>query len=273
MRNAVTGDGLLTLDAVTLKYGPRTILSDVSLAIDRGKVVALIGPNGAGKSTLIRAASGRLQPAAGTITVDGAHVHHLLPQQLAQKIAVVPQAVRLPEAFTVLDTVLMGRTPYLGWLGRESKRDVEVADAAMKRVGAAGFGPRRLGEISSGEQQLALIARSLCQTAPFLLMDEPTAHLDLKHESGILDLVRNLAHRDHLAVLVVLHDLNLASRFADQVALVANGELRAWGPPADVLTQENLSAAYGVPINIFPHPDGGYPVIFAEQRDPGAGGG
>lgn len=255
---------MLTLDRVTLKYGPRTILSGVSLAMERGEVVALIGPNGAGKSTLIRAASGRLEPAGGTITVDGDRVHHLRPELVARKIAVVPQAVRLPEAFTVLDTVLMGRTAYLGWLGRESKTDLEIADAAMKRVGAAGFGPRRLGEISSGEQQLVLIARSLTQTAPFLLMDEPTAHLDLKHESRILDLVRNLAHRDRLAVLVVLHDLNLASQFADRVALLAAGELRAAGPPAEVLTKEHLSAAYGVPIKIFPHPDGGYPVIFAE---------
>lgn len=270
MRNEVTGEGVLALDQVTIKYGPRTVLSDVSLTVKRGEVVALIGPNGIGKSTLVRAASGGLDPASGTITVDGDQVHNLQPEGVARKISVVPQAVRLPEAFTVLDTVLMGRTAYLGWLGRESRLDLEIAEDAMARSGVAGFGPRRLGEISTGEQQLVLIARSLTQTAPFLLMDEPTAHLDLKHESRILTLVKNLAHQDHLAVLVVLHDLNLASQFADKVVLLAAGEILASGPPTEVLTTEHLSAAYGVPIKIFPHPSGGYPVIFAEEEAPGA---
>ncbi len=252
---------MLTLESLTICYGPRPILRNISLTLAPGEVLAVIGPNGAGKSTLIRAASGGLVPAQGRALLNGVEAHRLPPDLRARRVAVVPQALRLPEAFTVFETVLMGRTPYLGWLARESRADRALALTAMRRTEVAGLAARCVGELSGGEQQRVLIARALAQAAPILLMDEPTAHLDLKHQVHVLSLVRRLARQDKLAVLVALHDLNLAAQFADRVALLVNGELRRTGPPAEVLTAADLSVAYGLPVNVIAHPAQGTPLI------------
>ncbi len=255
---------MLTIENLTVCYGSRAVLRDVSLCLRAGEVLALIGPNGAGKSTLIRAASGVIAPARGRVRVENEEVRRWTPEQRARRIAVAPQAVHLPEAFTVFDTVLMGRTPYLGWLERESERDREFARRALERTCASELAGRRVGELSGGEQQRVLIARALAQAAPVLLMDEPTAHLDLRHQSGILELVRGFARSDGLTVLVALHDLNLAAQFADRVALLVEGELRAVGAPAEVLTPDQLSAAYHLPtIQVIPHPVHGVPLVLA----------
>ncbi len=256
---------MLALDHLTVHYDSRPVLRDITLSVCPGEMLALIGPNGAGKSTLIRAASGVLRPARGCVTIDGRDVHRWPPEVRARWIAVVPQAVHLPEAFITLDTVLMGRTPYLGWLGRESEADRAIALAAMQRTCTADLAERRIGELSGGEQQRVLIARALAQSAPILLMDEPTAHLDLRHQVGILSLVRDLADGENLAVLVALHDLNLAARFADRAALLVDGELRALGAPDQVLTPDHLSAAYGLPIGVIPHPAHGTPLVLADS--------
>jgi iron complex transport system ATP-binding protein len=255
---------MLKLTSLSVHYDSRPILRPVSLTVHRGEVLALIGPNGAGKSTLIRAASGALKPTSGQATADSVDLHRLSPEARARWLAVVPQAVHLPPAFTALDTVLMGRTPYLGWLGRESEADREIALAAMARTCTAELADRRVGELSGGESQRVLIARALAQSAPVLLMDEPTAHLDLKHQSGILGLVRGLAHDSGLAVLIVLHDLNLAAQYADRVALIAEGEIRALGAPETVLTADHLGPAYGLPVNVFAHPVNGAPLVLAQ---------
>jgi iron complex transport system ATP-binding protein len=254
-------NAVLALESVTAGYGGRPVLDGVSLAVAPGEVLALIGPNGAGKSTLIRAASGLMAPARGRVTVDGEDVHRLRPQVRARKVAVVPQAARLPEAFTVLDTVLMGRTAYLGWVGRETEADREAASAAMRRTSILDLAERRIGDLSGGEQQLVLVARALAQSAPVLLMDEPTAHLDLGHQARILGLVQELARGGELTVLIALHDLNLAAQYAGRAALLAGGRLRAVGTPADVLTEANVSGAYGVPVKVLVHPASGTPLI------------
>lgn len=252
---------LLAIESITAGYDGRAVLDGVSLAVAPGEVLALIGPNGAGKSTLIRAASGMVTPARGRVTIGGEDVHRLRPQVRARKIAVVPQAVRLPEAFTVLDTVLMGRTAYIGWVGRETDADREVALSAMRRTSILDLAGRRIGDLSGGEQQLVLVARALAQSAPVLLMDEPTAHLDLRHQARILGLVRELARDDGLAVLIALHDLNLAAQYAGRAALLAGGRLRAEGTPAEVLTEANVQEAYGVPVRVLAHPGTGTPLV------------
>jgi iron complex transport system ATP-binding protein len=254
---------MLALESVTLGYGSRVVLDALTLKVDPGEVVALIGPNGAGKSTVIRAASGVIRPLRGRIEVDGADVHRIPPFERAKKLAVVPQAAQVPDSYTAREAVLMGRTAYLGWLGRESDGDIGIARAAMERTRTTELAERRLGELSGGERQLVLIARALTQSARFLLLDEPTAHLDLRHEAAILELTRDLAARDGLGVLAALHDLNLASRHADRVALIAGGRLQACGAPRDILTEERLTEAYGVPITIFEDPSSGAPVVFA----------
>jgi len=254
----------LRFESITAGYGPRAVLHDVSLTVSGGEVVALVGPNGAGKSTLIRAASGVIPLRGGNIRLDDADLLRMRPEERARKVAVVPQAAHLPEAFTVAEIVLMGRTPYLGWPGRESDADRRIALAAMQRTEILALAGRRVGELSGGEGQRALIARGLSQSAPVLLLDEPTAHLDLKYQVGILRLVRSLAREEGLAVLAALHDLNLAARYADRIALLAEGELRALGTPAEVLTSAVLGPAYGLAVQVVPHPAYGTPLVLPD---------
>ncbi len=256
----------LTITNLSTGYHGRDVLHRVSLEVRAGEVVALVGPNGAGKSTLIRAASGVIPASSGSVQLDGVDLLRLLPIERARRVAVVPQAMNLPEAFTVAEIVLMGRTPYLGWLGREGEADRAAALAAMERTCTTDLAPRRIGELSGGEQQRVLIARALAQSGPVLLMDEPTAHLDLKHQVVILGLVQDLAHKEGLAVLAALHDLNLAAQFADRAALLVNGELRALGTPAEVFTPANLAAAYGLPVNVISHPTHGTPLILPDGK-------
>ena len=256
---------MLSIDNVSVRYEARTVLRNISFDVNAGEVLALIGPNGVGKSTLIHACSGTLKPIHGRVTIGGQDVHRLRVEERAKWIAVVPQAVRLPESFTVSETVLMGRTPYLGWLGRESEQDRVAVQAALDRTSTLELADRPIGELSGGEQQRVLIARALAQSARTLLLDEPTAQLDLKHQAGVLSLVRDLAQAENHAVLIALHDLNLAAQYADRVALLSNGAVAAIGTPEEVLTEENLSPAYGLRIAVYEHPAHGAPLVHAEN--------
>jgi iron complex transport system ATP-binding protein len=257
---------MLEIDRLVVKYGTRTVLSRLSLRLNTGEVLAVIGPNGAGKSTLIRALSGVAPAESGAARIDNMDLLRMKPEQRARLVAVAPQAVRLPEAFTVFDTVVMGRTAYLGWFGREGETDCQIAWEAMQKTGTTSLAERRMGELSGGEQQRVMIARALAQRAPVLLLDEPTAHLDLKYQSGILQLVRGLAETEGLAVMAALHDLNLAALYAHRVALLVEGSIRAVGAPADVLTAEQLSAAYHVPVSVVAHPEYGTPLVLPDGR-------
>lgn len=257
---------MLSLQSITIRYNQRTILHNVSLDVKGGEVVALIGPNGVGKSTLIRAISGGVPIAGGRVRANERDLLRLPIEQRARLVAVVPQAVHLPEAFTVAETVLMGRTAYLGWLGHETAADLAIAQAAMERTCVTELAARRIGELSGGEQQRVLIARALAQSAKILLLDEPTAHLDLKHQAGILSLVRELAKNEGFAILIALHDLNLAAMYADRVALLSNGALVALGAPPDVLTAERLSPVYGLRISVYEHPANGGPWVMTDHH-------
>lgn len=245
---------MLRIENLSVNYGPRRALDGVSLEVQSGEVVALIGPNGAGKSTLIRAVSGVIPVRSGVVRADGNDLLALDPLRRARHVAVVPQAVALPPAFTVWETALLGRTPYLNFLGQLSAADEDLARRALERVAALDLAERRVGELSGGEGQRVLLARALCQSTPILLLDEPTAHLDLHHQMSLLELTRALAHDDGLAILFALHDLNLAARYADRVALLVEGRIRAVGKPAAVLRPELLSPAYGWPVQVMAHP-------------------
>jgi iron complex transport system ATP-binding protein len=258
---------MLKIESLSVNYGLHHVLHDVSLNVHSGEVVALIGPNGAGKTTLIRAVSGVISPQSGHIRTNGDDFHSLTPMQRAKYVAVVPQAVALPPAFTVWETVLMGRTPYLGFLGQTSPSDEEIAGEALKRVHALELAERRVGELSGGEAQRVLLARALCQSTPILLLDEPTAHLDLQYQVSLLELVRNLAHHDKLAVLIALHDLNLAARYADRVALMVAGRIQAIGTPRQVLTPEAISQAYCLPVRVVEHPFLSGPLVLPEAHE------
>src|SRR5690242_10818774 len=237
---------MLKIENISVSYGTRRILHQVSFEVQSGEILALIGPNGAGKSTLIRAASGVI-PYTGHISTNGDDFASLSALQRARLVATVPQAVSMPPAYSVWETVLFGRTPYLGFLGQPSPKDEEIARQSLARVSALPLAERRVGELSGGEQQRILLARALCQSTPILLLDEPTAHLDLQYQVGLLELVNELAHKDELAVLVALHDLNLAAHYADRIALMVAGKLKSIGKPSDVLQPEQIQEAYCLP--------------------------
>jgi len=255
----------LDIQNLTVCYGDFTALHKVSFGVSAGEVVGLIGPNGAGKTTLIKALSGILPVKAGSARIQGKDLFRLSTRERASRLAVVPQARSLPADFTVWQTVFMGRTPYLGWLGTPSPQDNERASWALARTSTLELADRVIGELSGGEQQGVLLARALAQDAPVLLLDEPTTYLDLKHQSVLLKLVYELAHEHGIAVLMVLHDLNLVSLHADRVALMVEGKLRALGTPREVITPESLAEAYGLPLKVIAHPEYGTPLILPER--------
>ena len=251
---------MLKIQSLSVSYGSRRILHDISLDVQSGEVLALIGPNGAGKSTLVRAVSGVI-PYAGHVRTNGDDFASLSTIQRAKYIATVPQAVSLPPAYSVWETVLFGRTPHLGFLGQPSPKDEEIARQSLARVSALPFADRPVGELSGGEQQRILLARALCQSTPILLLDEPTAHLDLQYQVGLLELVHELAHKDHLAVLIALHDLNLAAHYADRIALMVAGKIKAEGKPKDVLQADLIQEAYCLPVKVIKHPFLDLPLV------------
>lgn len=263
------GEGIrLVIDGFSYRYRKQDdlVLDGFSLTVSGGEVVALAGPNGCGKTTLLRAAAGLLAPVAGSIHInrEPTAVHLLRPERRARLTAAVPQFAQLPPGFTVNEAVMTGRIAFHGWFGPESEADRAVVAAALEAVGLQASGGQFVQTLSGGGQQRVWIARALAQEAPILLMDEPTAHLDLRHQVEALALLRRFAREAGRAVLVAMHDLNLAARFADRIALMERGRLTASGAPADVLTGERLSSVYSLPMSVIRHPVHGYPLIIPD---------
>lgn len=261
-----TNRAALKIDNLEVAYIRRRIIRQVSFEVAPGEIMALIGPNGAGKTTLIKAVSGVIPLQAGSIMVGGRNIAALQPAERARAIAVVPQARVLPEGYTVRQTVMLGRTAYLGWLGQPTADDRKRVQWALERTSTLDLADRMINELSGGEQQRVLLARALAQDTPVLLLDEPTTHLDLRHQSGLLNLARELASERKLAVLLALHDLNMAALYTDRVALLVEGELRAVGSPQQVLTAERLFEAFQTQMNVIAHPLYGTPLILPDGK-------
>jgi iron complex transport system ATP-binding protein len=253
---------MLNIQSLQVSYGKISALNELSLDVREGEIFALIGPNGAGKSTLIRTISGVVESTRGSVYSNGTDLTTLSYQERARLLAVVPQAQALGGAFTVKQAVLMGRTAYMGWMGRPDKSDLVCAQNAMDLTQTTELAERRIAELSGGEQQRVLLARALAQDTPILLLDEPTNHLDLHHQISFLSLVLQLTRSQNLAVLMAMHDLNHVSVYADRVALLVKGKLVASGTPAEVLTEKNISSAYQTPVKIIQHPEIDTPLIF-----------
>jgi len=250
----------LAFEGISVEIGGREIIRDIHLELAGGEILVLAGSNGAGKTTLLRVASRVLRPSAGCVRLHGRPAESLSRRALAREIAVVPQDVQVAFPFRAGEVVLMGRSPHLGRFGYESRADVERASEAMERVGIAALADRSILELSGGERQLVLIARALAQDPEVLLLDEPTAHLDLRHRIQVLALVREFADAGRSA-LVVSHDLSLAARTCDRIGLLAGGGLLAAGRPGDVLTRENLRAAFDIEAEVLTAPDGAPLVV------------
>jgi iron complex transport system ATP-binding protein len=247
----------LSLEGLEVRLGGRPVLAGLDLELAAGELLLLAGRNGAGKTTLLRAAAGLVRPDAGRVALDGRPLAAFSRRELARQIALVPQDTLVPFPFSAGQLVLLGRTPHLGILSFESKTDVAAAEAALARLGLGALADRSVLELSGGERQLVHLARALAQDAPVLLLDEPTAHLDLAHRALVLGCLRELA-REGRAVLAVSHDL-AAARFANRVAFLAEGRLAAAGEPADVLRPETIRAAFGVEAEVLVTPAG--PVV------------
>jgi len=250
----------LRFEGVAVRLGGADVLRGIDLAVAPGEVLGLLGRNGAGKTTLLRTATRVIAPDAGSVRVDGDPVTALSRRELARRVAVVPQETHVPFPFRVAEVVLMGRTPHLGAFAFESPADLERAQQALERMGVAHLADRSILEVSGGERQLVMVSRALVQDPRALIFDEPTAFLDLAHRVQVLGAVRELA-RDGRAALVVTHDLTLAARFCDRLALLADGRVLAAGPPAEVLDPQRLREAYGVEVQVVPGPDGAPLVV------------
>jgi len=262
----VTAGARLSLEGVAVALGPRAVLAGVDLSVEPGEVVGVLGRNGVGKTTLLRVASGALAPDAGRVTLDGAPLAAMDRRVRARHVALVPQDTQVPFPFSAAEVVLMGRTPHLGFLGFESAHDFAIARDALERMGIAALADRNVQELSGGERQLVVVARALAQEPRLLLLDEPTAFLDLRHRLEVLGVVRELAAAGASA-LVVSHDLGVAARYCDRVALLAGGRILALGPPREVLTPDTLRTAYGIEADVLAGADG-VPVVVPRALAP-----
>jgi iron complex transport system ATP-binding protein len=252
---------ILEMQNLTCAYNGRPVLEDLCLEAHPGQVLALIGPNGVGKSTLLRAMARLLVPRRGRVLLAGRDLWRSAARDIARQVALAAQVSGAQWPVTVEQAVALGRAPHRGWLLPLTGQDRMATDRALEQAGLTSLRDRKVTQLSGGEQQRVILARVLAQEPQVLLLDEPTSHLDLKYQSGILGLVHQLAHQDGLTVVISLHDLNLAALYADRLALLSTGQLLAIGAPGEVLTPERLTQVYGVPILVTQHPLYGTPMV------------
>ncbi|MFC1992289.1 ABC transporter ATP-binding protein [Chloroflexota bacterium] len=246
---------------VCLSYGRKIVLSGLTFQLRPGEIVGLIGPNGCGKSTVIRALSHIIVPYSGRILLGEQDITRLSRRDLARSLAVVPQMPLLPSAFMAFEIVLMGRNPHLGLFQYEGQKDLDIVWQAMRKTGTQSLAERRVGELSGGEIQGLLIARALAQETKVILLDEPTANLDIGRQVEVLDLIRDLCREDNLVVLASLHDLNLAAQYCDRLILINNGQIHTEGTPSEVITSDTITSVYGAERCVYAHPANGLPCV------------
>lgn len=260
---------------ITCGYDQRKVLESLSLSATAGEVLVLLGPNGAGKTTLLRALARFIRPIAGAVLVEDQDIWTLRADEAAQRVALMPQSERRDWPLTVEESIQLGRAPHRGWYNSFNAEDHEVVEAALASTGLVELRQRPITELSGGEWRRMIFARALAQQANVLLLDEPTAGLDLKYQHEVLRLVSGLAKSGNLTVVVTLHDLNHATLYGNRLAVVAEHTIVAVGAPIDVMTVDLIQRVFGVPVTIIPHPIYGTPMVvpLIEKADSRPGNG
>ncbi len=256
----------LRADGVRLGYGDRTIVPGLDLEVDAGRITVIVGANACGKSTLLRALSRMLTPSHGHVLLDGQDIATLPTKQVARVLGLLPQSPTAPEGITVADLVARGRSPHQGIFTRWTSDDDLAVARALKLTDTAELADRAVDELSGGQRQRVWIAMALAQQTDLLLLDEPTTFLDLRHQVDVLDLVTDLNRERGTTVVMVLHDLNLAARYADTIVAMCAGEIAAVGSPADVLTPELVQEVFGLASKVIPDPVSGKPIVLPIGR-------
>ncbi|MFJ8252521.1 ABC transporter ATP-binding protein [Streptomyces sp. NPDC094466] len=250
----------LAARGITVGYGDRPVIDQLDVAIPPGVITTIIGPNGCGKSTLLRTLTRLLKPAGGTVVLDGEDIGRLRTRDVAKKLGLLPQAPVAPDGLTVADLVARGRHPHQSWLRQWSSDDADVVRRALAMTGVADLADRSVDSLSGGQRQRVWISMTLAQGTDLLLLDEPTTYLDLAHAIDVLDLVDDL-HESGRTVVMVLHDLNLATRYSDNLVVMREGAVLAQGHPRDVITAELLHEAFGLRAMVVDDPVGDRPLI------------
>jgi iron complex transport system ATP-binding protein len=257
---------LMRVDNLRAGYSGAEVLRGVSIDLAEGDFVGVIGPNGSGKTTLLRSMSRALEPMSGRVELDGRDVYSIPAREFARRVAVVPQDTIVAFDFSVIEIVLMGRSPRLGRFAVESAGDTSIAFEALELTGTGHLRDRSINALSGGERQRVMVARALAQEPEVLLLDEPTSHLDISFQFEIMDLIRSLNRERSLTVLAVLHDLSLASQYCDRLVLIGDGSVQAAGAPEDVITSENIRRVYGAEVWVRKHPTTHRPYVIAGVR-------
>ncbi|MGW4651532.1 ABC transporter ATP-binding protein [Kitasatospora sp. NPDC004289] len=260
-----TGTARLAAVGVTVGYGERTVIDALDVTIPRGEITTIIGPNGCGKSTLLRTLSRLLKPTRGTVVLDGEDIGRLRTREVAKKLGLLPQSPTAPDGLTVADLVARGRHPHQSWLRQWSSDDASVVERALEMTGVAELADRPVDTLSGGQRQRVWISMTLAQGTDLLLLDEPTTYLDLAHAVEVLDLVEDLRETGR-TVVMVLHDLNLAVRYSDNLVVMKAGSVLAQGHPRDVVTAALLEDAFGLRAEVVEDPVSGGPLVVPVGR-------
>ena len=256
----------LTAQSLTAGYGPRTILADLDLSIPPGKITAIVGANACGKSTLLRSLARLLTPSAGKVTLDGRAIRQMPTRELARSLGLLPQSPIAPDGITVADLVSHGRHPHQGMLSRWTKADDIAVAAALEATQTSELAERDVDALSGGQRQRVWIAMALAQETDILLLDEPTTFLDIAHQIEVLDLLIDLNRRRGTTIVMVLHDLNLASRYADHLVAMRQGQVHVAGTPEIVLTADMVQQVFGVKCRVMTDPTSGRPMMLPLGR-------
>ncbi|WP_329392381.1 ABC transporter ATP-binding protein [Streptomyces sp. NBC_01716] len=251
----------LSAHELTLAYDDRTVVHELELAVPDGRVTVIVGPNACGKSTTLRALGRLLKPKSGSVLLDGAELASIPTRKIAQSIGLLPQSPSAPEAITVADLVSRGRQPHQRWWQQWSEEDERAVTDAMARTDVTELAERSVDELSGGQRQRVWIAMALAQETDLLLLDEPTTFLDIAHQVEVLDLIRRLNHDQGRTVVIVLHDLNQAARYADHLVAMKAGRIVAEGPPSEVVTAPLVQEVFGLTSLIIPDPVTGSPLV------------